>query len=40
MTASEERANQMRGAAAAEIGASGVPEVDRYEVIFYRTPGK
>ena len=40
MTASEERANQMRGAAAAEIGASGVPEIDRYEVIFYRTPGK
>jgi heme-degrading monooxygenase HmoA len=40
MTASEERANQMRGAAATEIGATGAPEIDRYEVIFYRTPGK
>ena len=40
MTASEERANQMRSAAATEIGASGAPEIDRYEVIFYRTPGK
>ena len=40
MTASEERANQMRGAAAAEIGASGAPQIDRYEVIFYRAPQK
>lgn len=40
MTASEERANQMRSAAATEIGASGAPEVDRYEVIFYRSREK
>jgi heme-degrading monooxygenase HmoA len=37
MAASEERANQMRSQAAAELGA-GTPEVERYEVLFYRAP--
>jgi heme-degrading monooxygenase HmoA len=36
MTASEERANQMRSAAASEIGAAGAPQIERYEVIFER----
>lgn len=35
MTASTERANQMRSAAAEELGAS-TPQVDTYEVLFYR----
>lgn len=35
MTASAERANQMRSAAAQELGAS-TPQVDMYEVLFYR----
>lgn len=39
MTASEERANQMRSAAATELGATA-PEVDRYEVLFYRSREK
>ena len=37
MTASAERANQMRSAAAAELGAA-TPQVDTYEVLFYRAP--
>jgi len=37
MTASAESANQMRTAAAAALGA-GAPQVDSYEVLFYRTP--
>jgi heme-degrading monooxygenase HmoA len=36
MAASEERANQMRSSAAAEIGAEGAPQVERYEVVFER----
>jgi heme-degrading monooxygenase HmoA len=40
MTASEEGANKMRSSAAAEIGASAAPGVDRYEVIFYRAREK
>jgi heme-degrading monooxygenase HmoA len=40
MKASEEQANAMRSAAADEMGAAGTPGVDRYEVLFYRTPGK
>ena len=36
MTASEERANQMRSAAATQVGAAGAPQVDRYEVLFYK----
>jgi heme-degrading monooxygenase HmoA len=36
MAASEERANQMRSSAAAEIGAEGAPEIERYEVLFER----
>ncbi len=36
MAASEERANQMRSSAAAEIGAEGAPQVERYEVLFER----
>ena len=39
MSASEERANQMRSEAAAELGASA-PEVERFEVLFYRAPEK
>ncbi|HEU0302973.1 MAG TPA: hypothetical protein VFR32_00180 [Gaiellaceae bacterium] len=39
MTASAERANQMRSAAAEELGAS-TPQVDTYEVLFYRAPDK
>ena len=35
MTASAERANQMRSAAADELGASS-PQVDTYEVLYYR----
>jgi heme-degrading monooxygenase HmoA len=35
MAASAERANQMRSAAAEELGA-GAPQVDTYEVFFYR----
>ena len=35
MAASSERANQMRAAAADELGA-GAPEVETYEVLFYR----
>jgi len=40
MTASEERANQMRGAAATEMGATAAPQIDRYEVVFYRAREK
>ena len=40
MTASEERANQMRSAAASEVGAAGAPQVDRYEVLFYKAREK
>ena len=40
MTASEERANQMRSAAASQVGAQGAPQVDRYEVIFYKSREK
>jgi heme-degrading monooxygenase HmoA len=36
MSASEEQANQMRSSAAEQMGASA-PEVERYEVLFYRT---
>lgn len=36
LDASAERANQMRNAAAAELGA-GAPQVDSYEVLFYRS---
>jgi len=39
MAASEERANQMRSDAAAQLGAS-TPEVERYEVLFYRAREK
>jgi heme-degrading monooxygenase HmoA len=39
MAASEERANQMRSEAATELGA-GAPEVERFEVLFYRAPEK
>jgi len=39
MAASEERANQMRSSAAAELGAS-TPDVDRFEVLFYRSKEK
>jgi len=39
MAASEERANQMRNQAAAELGAS-TPEVERYEVLFYKAREK
>jgi heme-degrading monooxygenase HmoA len=38
MAASEERANQMRTNAAERIGAAAAAEVERYEVLFYRTP--
>jgi heme-degrading monooxygenase HmoA len=40
MAASEERANQMRSAAATRVGTTAPPQVDRYEVVFYRTPEK
>jgi heme-degrading monooxygenase HmoA len=40
MAASEERANQMRGAAATEMGATEAPQIDRYEVVFYRARDK
>ena len=40
MQASDERANQMRSAAATQVGAAGEPQVDRYEVIFYRSREK
>jgi heme-degrading monooxygenase HmoA len=36
MAASEERANQMRSSAAAQIGAEGAPQIERYEVLFER----
>ena len=39
MTASAERASQMRSAAAGELGAS-TPQVDTYEVLFYRAREK
>ena len=35
MAASEERAGQMRSEAATELGA-GAPEVERFEVLFYK----
>jgi len=38
MKTSEERANQMRSAASSRIGATGAPQVDRYEVIFHKAP--
>jgi heme-degrading monooxygenase HmoA len=40
MAASEERANQIRGAAATEMGATAAPQIDRYEVVFYRARNK
>ena len=40
LTASEERASQMRSKAADETGATSTPQVDRYEVIFYRSREK
>ena len=40
LTASEERASQMRSKAADETGATSAPQVDRYEVIFYRSREK
>ena len=40
MSASEDRANQMRSAAATQVGAAGIPQVDRYEVIFYKSREK
>ena len=40
LTASEDRANQMRSAAATQVGATGAPQVDRYEVLFYRAREK
>jgi heme-degrading monooxygenase HmoA len=36
MSASEEMANQARSTAAERLGATGAPEIERYEVIFYR----
>jgi heme-degrading monooxygenase HmoA len=40
MRSSEERANQLRSDAATRLGASGEPQVDRYEVALHevRTP--
>ena len=40
LTASEERANQMRSAAATQVGATDAPQVDRYEVLFYKSREK
>jgi heme-degrading monooxygenase HmoA len=37
MHASEEMANQARSTAGQRIGATGAPEIERYEVIFYRS---
>jgi quinol monooxygenase YgiN len=37
LSASEERANTLRAQAAEEMGASGQPSVDRYEVAVFET---
>jgi heme-degrading monooxygenase HmoA len=36
MKASEERANQLRSDAASRLGATGAPQVDRYEVLLQK----